>query len=149
MITTNDFDLAIQYYVNSLKKGPKNDKLIQNSINQKFTVSGATVRAKLIADGVIKVEQNGYDAKRMRPIHMARLVDESKVQIPEPKPVKITKTRVIETHWPEGWAKSHNNAFDWERTAKGLFSRQELAAMQAKIKSNPHFTQTTNVYSRA
>jgi len=150
MIFTNEHNLAIQYYLDRLATGPVNDKLIQNMINQKFRVSGAAIRDKLIRDGVIEMYVSGYDSKRMRNIYMVGLVDANKVQFAKEVAPEPTKSVVIETHWPEGWPKSHGNAFDWRNTAKGLFSKAELATMQANIKSNPHFTgDSIHTYSRA
>jgi hypothetical protein len=146
---TSEDNKAIAYYLERLKNGPENDKRIQNMVNAKFNVSAAAIRNKLIADGVIELRISGYDNKRLRNIFTVELVDATKVKfVQEPKKQKM-KSIVIETHWPEGWAKSRNNAFDWQNTAKGLFSKQELAAMQTKIKSNPAFSSGVHVYSRA
>lgn len=141
---------AIAYYLDRLKNGPENDKRIQNMVNQKFNVSAAAIRNKLIADGVIELRVGGYDQKRLRNIFIVELVDQSKVKfVKDIKPVE-TKSIVIDSHWPEGWKKSHGNAFDWRNTAKGLFSKSELAVMQTKIKANPAFTgDSVHTYSRA
>jgi uncharacterized protein (UPF0335 family) len=148
MTSISEDNKAIAYYLERLKNGPENDKRIQNIINQRFNVSAASIRNKLIADGVIELKVTGYDNKRLRNIFEVRLVNKDKVKF-VPEKVVQSKSVVIETHWPEGWPKSRNNAFDWKNTAQGLFSKAEMAAMQAKIKANPSFTQTTNVYSRA
>lgn len=148
MTITSEEQKAINYYLDRLKDGPKDDKLIQNAIGTRFKVSGASVRKMLMDAGVIEVSCIGYDPKRQKNIYRATLLDASRVskinEKPKPEP------RMIETHWPEGFAKSHGNAFDWQVYAKGLFSKAELAAMQQKIKANPHFTQdSVHVYSRA
>lgn len=150
MTITSDFNMAMQYYLNRLKNGPTNDKLIQNMINQKFNVSGSSVRNKLIADGVIELKIDGYDPKRMRNIFMVSLIDKNKAKFVEEPKIQEVKSIVIDTHWPEGWKKSHGNAFDWRNTAKGLFSKAELAVMQTKIKANPNFTgDSVHTYSKA
>ena len=149
MTTISEYNKAIQYYLDRLKDGPMDDKLIMNSINHRFKISAAIVRNKMIEDGVIKLSDGGYNRKRMRNVFIVSLVDESKVKFFEEPKVYEHKSIVIDTHWPEGWPKSHNNAFDWKKTAKGLFSKAELVSMQAKIKANQSFIQTTNVYSRA
>ena len=150
MTITNDMNKAMQYYIDRLKSGPMNDKIIQNSINTRFNVSAAAVRTKMIEDGVIRMTVGDYDHKRMRNILMVSLVDESKVKFVKEHVSKPVTSIVIETHWPEGWPKSHGNAFDWQKTAKGLFSKAELASMQAKIKSNPAFSSGgIHVYSKA
>lgn len=149
MTFTSDHNKAIQYYLDRLKNGPENDKRIQNMINQLYKVSGAAIRDKLINDGVIEMKVEGYDKKRMRNIFMVSLVDKTKVKFAKETPQE-SKSVIIETHWPEGWPKSRNNAFDWQNTAEGLFSKAELAAMQAKIKANPNFTGgVVHTYSRA
>lgn len=149
MTFTSEHNMAMQYYVERLRKGPENDKKIQNMINQKFRVSGAVIRNKLIADGVIEMKVGGYDYKRLRNIFIVSLVDQNKVKFVEEEQPK-TKSIIIETHWPEGWKKSHGNAFDWKNTAQGLFSKAELAAMQTKIKANPYFTgDSVHTYSKA
>ena len=149
MTSISENNKAIEYYLERLKNGPENDKRIQNIINHKFKVSGAAIRNKLIEDGVIELKVSGYDHKRLRNIFMVRLIDKNKVKF-VPETLVESKSVVIETHWPEGWPKSRNNAFDWKTTAQGLFSKAELAAMQTKIKSNPGFTTGgVHVYSRA
>lgn len=149
MTTTNDFDAAIEYYLSRLSDGPINEKNIQNGMRDKFKVSGAAVRNKLLDLGMIKLKEAGYDKKRLRNIYMVELVGQqevTKIKRPEPE----HKSVVIETHWPEGWPKSHGDAFDWRNTAQGLFSKAELAAMQTKIKRNPNFTgRKVHVYSKA
>lgn len=140
---------AIQYYLERLKNGPENDKRIQNIVNERFKVSGASIRNKLIADGVIELKNVGYDSKRLRNIFQVSLVDKTKVKF-IPEKVIESKSVVIETHWPEGWPKSRNNAFDWQNTAQGLFSKAEIATMQTKIKANPNYTNNTvHTYSKA
>lgn len=150
MTSISEDNKAIAYYLERLRNGPENDKRIQNMVNQKFNVSAATIRNKLIADGVIELKIGGYDNKRLRNIFIVSMVDESKVKfVGEMKPTEM-KSIVIETHWPEGWPKSRNNAFDWRNTAQGLFSKSELAVMQTKIKANPAFTgDSVHTYSRA
>ena len=40
------------------------------------------------------------------------------------------------TYWPgSNIRKSKNNAFDWQTTAQGLFTKAELASLQANVKS--------------
>jgi hypothetical protein len=152
VITTNNYEginAAIDYYLERLKDGPMDDKKIQNVINNRFKISGATVRNKLIEMGAIEIKKDVYNAKRQRNIYIVSLVDESKVVRPPIKEPEY-KTIVIETHWPEGWKKSSNNAFDWRNTAQGLFTKAELASMQTKIKSNPGFTcDSVHTYSKA
>ena len=148
MTITSEEQKAIDYYIERLKDGPKDDKLIQNSINHRMKVSAANIRKMLMDAGVIEVVCVGREAKRQKNLYQARLLDEKRVKYIN-QPPKIAP-KMIETHWPEGFAKSHNNAFDWQSYAKGLFSKAELAAMQQKIKANPHFTQdSVHVYSRA
>jgi hypothetical protein len=150
MTFTNETNQAMQVYIDRLQFGPVNDKLIQTAINHKFSVSAASIRNKLIADGVIELKPAGYDPKRLRNIYMVSLVDASKMKFVSEQPKKAIQSVVIDTHWPEGWPKSKNNAFDWKNTAKGLFSKAELSAMQTKIKSNPAFTgDSIHTYSRA
>lgn len=150
MTFTSEDNMAIQYYLDRLKSGPQNDKKIQNMVNQKFNVSAASIRNKLIEDGVIEMKIGGYDNKRLRNIFIVSLVDKNKVKFIQEQPKHEMKSIVIETHWPEGWRKSRNNAFDWRNTAQGLFSKAELAAMQTKIKSNPSFSSGgIHVYSKA
>jgi hypothetical protein len=152
VITTNNIeaiDKAIDYYLERLKDGPMDDKKIQNVINNRFKISGATVRNKLIEMGAIELKCVGYNHKRQRNIFMVSLLDKNKVVKPS-RPSYEHKSIVIETHWPEGWPRSHGNAFDWQNTAQGLFSKSELAAMQTKIKSNPAFSSGgIHVYSKA
>lgn len=149
MTSISEQNKAIEYYIDRLRAGPENDKKIQNMINQRFNVSAATIRNKLIADGVIKMRTAGYDNKRLRNIFVVELIDQNKAKFVK-EPEQKTKSIIIETHWPEGWKKSHGNAFDWRNTAQGLFSKAELAVMQTKIKANPAFTgDSVHTYSKA
>ena len=149
MTITSETNKAIKYYLDRLKDGPENDKRIQNMVNAKFSVSAAAIRNKLIEEGAIELEVSGYDNKRQRNVFTVRLVNATKAKfVAEPKQKQI-KSIIIDTHWPEGWRKSSGNAFDWQNTAQGLFSKQELAAMQAKIKANPGFSSGIHIYSKA
>lgn len=150
MTTTNDTNAAMQYYVDVLKNGPLKDRRIQNYINTKLNVSAAAVRTKLIEDGVIKMYVSGFDQRRQRKIFTVELIDASKIKFVKDAPKQVSQSIVIENKWPEGWPRSRGNAFDWRNYAKGLFSKQELAAMQQKIKSNPAFSSGgIHIYSKA
>lgn len=66
-------------------------------------------------------------------------------------------TRKHTTKKQQFWAgsnipKSSGNAFDWQGTAQGIFSKAELAAMQTYIKSklgNTAVAATIPTYSKA
>ena len=150
MTITNDTNAAMQYYVDRLRNGPLNDKRVQNHVNEKFNVSGVAIRKKLIEDGVIKMTVGRYDAERQRKIFIVELIDESKLKFVDDAPKQLSKPIVFDSKWPEGHSRSYGNAFDWRNYAKGLFSKQELAAMQQKIKSNPAFSSGgIHIYSKA
>lgn len=149
MTTTSDFNKSIQYYLDRLQNGPCNVKKIESMINQRFNVSGVAVRNKLIKEGAIELKIDGYDKKRMRNNFIVSLVNANKAKfVEETKPIEI-KSIVVQTHWPEGWPRSNGNAFDWRNYAKGLFSKQEMAAMRSNLKAQTAFNPPITTYTKA
>jgi hypothetical protein len=133
--------LAKEYYLEQLALKKDHHRRIANRLTGKFNVSAAEVKDELLFDGFIKLDKTVPTGKMGKNNYYYVLND--KAMISDEKPV------VIDTFWPCGTKKSTGNAFDLS-TAKGLFTKSELAA--SAFKGSPkNYNSAVQViaYSRA
>ena len=122
-----------QRYLDEVEKG-RPHRLIAKNI--KFSVSATIIRDELLRDGMIVQSKVVVDKNRKSLVYYTTTGKKMEVE-------KIQLT------WEDGTPKSRGNAFDLS-TAKGLFSRSELAASQNKGKPlNYNIPIQVIVYSRA
>lgn len=116
-----------QFYIEQIKLG-KSHRQISKNMN-----SSSIIRDELLKEGVIVLSKTVLDPKTRRNHRFYTLVD---------KPF-------VDTHWSDGTLKSRGNAFDLS-TAKGIFSKSELAAAVNKGKPNNYNPPVQIIaYSRA
>jgi hypothetical protein len=120
---------------------PDHHRRIANRLTERFDVSAAEVKDELLKDGYIKLDkvvEKGNTGK-----NNYYYVLTGKKFLCDDKPVTLN------SYWPCGTRKSTGNAFDLS-TAKGLFTKSELAAASYKGSPLNYNTQVQVItYSRA
>lgn len=136
--------LAKLYYLEQLKLTKDHHRKIANRMASRFEVSVAEVRDELLAEGYIEFQRvvRMGDARKNNYFYV--LTNRQYSYTDEPKPQKP-----VNNYWSDGTPKSRGNAFDLS-TAKGLFSKTELAASVNKGKPNNYNPPAQIIaYSRA
>jgi len=110
----------------------------------RFEVSAAEIRDELLEEGYIQFQKVVRMGETRKNNYFYVLTDKQYSYTEEPK---VQKT--VNNFWSDGTPKSRGNAFDLS-TAKGLFSKTELAASVNKGKPNNYNPQVQIIaYSRA
>ena len=136
--------LAKLYYIEQLRLTNDHHRKIANRMASRFEVSAAEVRDELLAEGYIEFQKVTRKSETQKNNYFYVLTDKQYSYTEEPK---FQKT--VSNFWSDGTPKSRGNAFDLS-TAKGLFSKTELAASVNKGKPN-NYTPPAQIiaYSRA
>jgi len=136
--------LAKLYYIEQLRLTNDHHRKIANRMASRFEVSAAEVRDELLAEGYIEFEKVTRKSETQKNNYFYVLTDKQYSYTEEPK---FQKT--VSNFWSDGTPKSRGNAFDLS-TAKGLFSKTELAASVNKGKPNNYNPPVQIIaYSRA
>ena len=136
--------LAKLYYIEQLKLTNDHHRKIANRMASRFEVSAAEVRDELLAEGYIEFQKVTRKSETQKNNYFYVLTDKQYSYTEEPK---FQKT--VSNFWSDGTPKSRGNAFDLS-TAKGLFSKTELAASVNKGKPNNYNPPVQIIaYSRA
>lgn len=136
--------LAKLYYIEQLKLTNDHHRKIANRMASRFEVSAAEVRDELLAEGYIEFQKVTRKSETQKNNYFYVLTDKQYSYTEEPK---FQKT--VSNFWSDGTPKSRGNAFDLS-TAKGLFSKTELAASVNKGKPNNYNPPAQIIaYSRA
>ena len=136
--------LAKLYYIEQLKLTNDHHRKIANRMASRFEVSAAEVRDELLAEGYIEFQKVTRKSETQKNNYFYVLTDKQYSYTEEPK---FQKT--VSNFWSDGTPKSRGNAFDLS-TAKGLFSKTELAASLNKGKPNNYNPPAQIIaYSRA
>lgn len=136
--------LAKLYYIEQLRLTNDHHRKIANRMASRFEVSAAEVRDELLEGGYIEFQKVTRKSETQKNNYFYVLTDKQYSYTEEPK---FQKT--VSNFWSDGTPKSRGNAFDLS-TAKGLFSKTELAASLNKGKPN-NYNPTSQIiaYSRA
>jgi len=136
--------LAKLYYLEQLKLTNDHHRRIANRMATRFQISAAEVRDELLEEGYIEFQKVVRMGETQKNNYFYVLTDKQYSYTEEPK---VQKT--VSNFWSDGTPKSRGNAFDLS-TAKGLFSKTELAASLNKGKPN-NYNPTSQIiaYSRA
>lgn len=136
--------LAKLYYIEQLKLTNDHHRKIANRMASRFEVSAAEVRDELLEGGYIEFQKVTRKSETQKNNYFYVLTDKQYSYTEEPK---FQKT--VSNFWSDGTPKSRGNAFDLS-TAKGLFSKTELAASVNKGKPNNYNPPAQIIaYSRA
>ncbi len=136
--------LAKLYYLEQLKLTNDHHRKIANRMASRFEVSAAEVRDELLEGGYIEFQKVTRKSETQKNNYFYVLTDKQYSYTEEPK---FQKT--VSNFWSDGTPKSRGNAFDLS-TAKGLFSKTELAASVNKGKPNNYNPPVQIIaYSRA
>jgi len=136
--------LAKLYYIEQLRLTNDHHRKIANRMASRFEVSAAEVRDELLEGGYIEFEKVTRKSETQKNNYFYVLTDKQYSYTEEPK---FQKT--VSNFWSDGTPKSRGNAFDLS-TAKGLFSKTELAASVNKGKPNNYNPPVQIIaYSRA
>lgn len=134
--------LAKLYYIEQLKLTNDHHRKIANRMASRFEVSAAEVRDELLEGGYIEFQKVTRKSATQKNNYFYVLTDKQYSYTEEPKVQKSN-------FWSDGTPKSRGNAFDLS-TAKGLFSKTELAASVNKGKPNNYNPPAQIIaYSRA
>ena len=134
--------LAKLYYLEQLKLTNDHHRKIANRMASRFEVSAAEVRDELLEGGYIEFQKVTRKSATQKNNYFYVLTDKQYSYTEEPKVQKSN-------FWSDGTPKSSGNAFDLS-TAKGLFSKTELAASVNKGKPNNYNPPVQIIaYSRA
>jgi hypothetical protein len=128
------------FYLEQLMVNPAHHRIIANRMATRFQVSAAQIKDELLAGGYIKLDKVVRMGETRKNNHFYVLTDKKFTYTEE---IKVPKSAEF---WPCGTKKSTGNAFDLS-SAKGLFSKSEIASLQNKGKPQNH-TQVI-AYSRA
>lgn len=132
------------FYLEQLKDKPGHHRLIANRLTDRFNVSAAQIKDELLADGYIKLDKIVRMGETRKNNYFYVLTGKKFVYATEPE-----KQIAVDGFWPCGTKKSSGNAFDLS-TAKGIFSKTELAASVNKGKPNNYNSPVQIIaYSRA
>ena len=136
--------LAKLYYLEQLKLTNDHHRRIANRMATRFQISAAEVRDELLEEGYIEFQKIVRMGETQKNNYFYVLTDKQYSYTEEPK---VQKT--VSNFWSDGTPKSRGNAFDLS-TAKGLFSKTELAASVNKGKPNNYNPPAQIIaYSRA
>ena len=136
--------LAKLYYLEQLKLTNDHHRRIANRMATRFQISAAEVRDELLEEGYIEFQKVVRMGETQKNNYFYVLTDKQYSYTEEPK---VQKT--VSNFWSDGTPKSRGNAFDLS-TAKGLFSKTELAASLNKGKPNNYNPPAQIIaYSRA
>ena len=136
--------LAKLYYLEQLKLTNDHHRRIANRMASRFQISAAEVRDELLEEGYIEFQKVVRMGETQKNNYFYVLTDKQYSYTEEPK---VQKT--VSNFWSDGTPKSRGNAFDLS-TAKGLFSKTELAASVNKGKPNNYNPPAQIIaYSRA
>jgi len=136
--------LAKLYYLEQLKLTNDHHRRIANRMATRLQVSAAEVRDELLEEGYIEFQKVVRMGETQKNNYFYVLTDKQYSYTEEPK---VQKT--VSNFWSDGTPKSRGNAFDLS-TAKGLFSKTELAASVNKGKPNNYNPPAQIIaYSRA
>jgi len=136
--------LAKLYYLEQLKLTNDHHRRIGNRMATRFEVSAAEIRDELLEEGYIQFQKVVRMGETRKNNYFYVLTDKQYSYTEEPK---VQKT--VSNFWSDGTPKSRGNAFDLS-TAKGLFSKTELAASVNKGKPNNYNPPVQIIaYSRA
>jgi hypothetical protein len=136
--------LAKLYYIEQLKLTNDHHRRIANRMATRFQISAAEVRDELLEEGYIEFQKIVRMGETQKNNYFYVLTDKQYSYTEEPK---VQKT--VSNFWSDGTPKSRGNAFDLS-TAKGLFSKTELAASVNKGKPNNYNPPAQIIaYSRA
>jgi hypothetical protein len=134
--------LAKLYYIEQLKLTNDHHRKIANRMASRFEVSAAEVRDELLEGGYIEFQKVTRKSATQKNNYFYVLTDK---QYSYTEESKVQKSNF----WSDGTPKSSGNAFDLS-TAKGLFSKTELAASVNKGKPNNYNPPVQIIaYSRA
>jgi len=134
--------LAKLYYLEQLKLTNDHHRKIANRMASRFEVSAAEVRDELLEGGYIEFQKVTRKSATQKNNYFYVLTDK---QYSYTEEQKVQKSNF----WSDGTPKSSGNAFDLS-TAKGLFSKTELAASVNKGKPNNYNPPVQVIaYSRA
>ena len=134
--------LAKLYYIEQLKLTNDHHRRIANRMATRFQISAAEVRDELLEEGYIEFQKIVRMGETQKNNYFYVLTDKQYSYSEEPKGQKSN-------FWSDGTPKSRGNAFDLS-TAKGLFSKTELAASVNKGKPNNYNPPAQIIaYSRA
>jgi len=133
---------AKQFYLDQIKKDNSPHRRIANRMASKFDISPALVKNELLKDGYITIAKTVRLGETQKLNFYFNLTGKKLSGTPEQR-------LSSKTQWEDGTPKSRGNAFDLS-TAKGLFSKHELAASLNKGKPN-NYNSTVQIiaYSRA
>ena len=136
--------LAKLYYLEQLKLTNDHHRRIANRMASRFQISAAEVRDELLEEGYIEFQKVVRMGETQKNNYFYVLTDKQYSYTEEPK---VQKT--VSNFWSDGTPKSRGNAFDLS-TAKGLFTKTELAASVNKGKPNNYNPPAQIIaYSRA
>lgn len=131
--------LAKLYYLEQLASTKDHHRRIANRLTERFDVSAAQIKDELLEDGYIKLDRLVPNVKSGKNHYFFVLTDKKFQE----------KSLSVNSFWDDGTRKSTGNAFDLS-TAKGLFTRAELANSVNKGKPNNYNTTVQVIaYSRA
>jgi hypothetical protein len=132
---------AQQFYLDQLESGVSH-RTIANRMASRFSESPAVIKDKLLAGGYIMLSNVKRIGETQKNNYF--FMPTGKLLVEDTTPKKVWSDK-----WEDGTPKSRGNAFDLS-TAKGLFTRAELANAINKGKPN-NYNSTVQViaYSRA
>ena len=131
---------AKQFYLMCLENGPVSQRKVANRMSHRFDVSPATIKDALLNEGFIELDCIKREGATQKLNHYFKLTNKKFMQVEKVKAeVKVSEK------WEDGTIKSKGNAFDWGKTAKGMFDNREVARMTQKYHQNKPIT----IYSRA
>lgn len=129
-----------EFYLHCLRNGPMKHKNIYSQMKNRYDCNPTDIRNALLAEGLIR--EKGSTKRKDGKINYSYELTGKKMSVNYKPKESMT--------WEDGTMKSRCNAFDWRNNAKGLFGKNELAAMESgrKMGINNRYDQIT-VYSRA
>jgi len=133
---------AKQFYLEQVEKDNSPHRRIANRMSGKFDISPALVKNELLKDGYITIAKTVRLGETQKLNFYFKLTGKTLLNKPE-------QQSVSESQWEDGTPKSRGNAFDLS-TARGLFSKSELASAANKGKPNNYNSPVQMIaYSRA
>lgn len=128
-----------EFYLNCLRNGPMKHKNIYKQMKNLFDCNPTEIRNSLLAEGLI--HEKGSTKRKDGKTDFAYALTGKQPKVVVKKKESMT--------WEDGTMKSRFNAFDWQNTARGLFGKGEISAMESGRKMGIVGNKQTNVYSRA
>lgn len=124
-------------FLNCLKAKPMTYTAIRERVRSKYKMADVlSIRDALLRDGFIK-EVDVYKLKDGRTMQLFGLTEK---RLENPK----------NDFWEDGSPKSRGNAFDWQSTSIGIYTRQELVNIESGRRFGAKGSRNSiNVYSKA